>query len=207
MLSGDGKDWSQGTRTNQVESGAVCQSTRMLTRREMGSTVETWPGDWRNGPDVDSHAAAQTSPSPCCCSSYTFLFIKLVLLCLFCATAVSVTSDDRFFHPSPLCWPVLEMEALAYSREVSIAIYKVQRIAIQSIQGTWDALLAEEQTWLRMDLPTDSTSVSYLYPSSLSHVWFPEGVCFLMTHFEIITRVINLLTRFLLSERHPGCTE
>lgn len=92
--------------------------------------------------------------------------------CLFCTTAVSVASDGTLVHSSPLCWPVLEMEAGAYSCEVSIAISKVQRIAIQSIQGTWDELLAEEQTSLHTDLLTESTSLSYLYPSSLSQFWF-----------------------------------
>lgn len=54
------------------------------------------------------------------------------------------------------------MQGAAYSCEVSTAIYKVQRVAVQSIQGTWDALLAEEQTRLHTDLPIDSTSVSCL---------------------------------------------
>lgn len=118
----------------------------------------------------------------CSCANFThpfllqqvhILFNRLVLFWHFCATAVSVASDDTVFNVSPLCWPMLEMEAVAYSCDVSIAISKVQRIAVKSIWGTWSAFLAEEQTWLHMDLPIDSTSVSCLYPSSLSHLEFP----------------------------------
>lgn len=79
---------------------------------------------------------------------------------------MSVASEDMLFPPVPLCLPVSEGEAAACSCEVSTAIYKVQRIATQSIQDTWDVLLAEDQIWLHPDFPSDSASVSYLYPTS-----------------------------------------
>lgn len=77
------------------------------------------------------------------------------------------------------------METAPYLCEVSIAIDEVQRISIQRIQGPWNVLMAEEQTWLHTGVPTDSTSVPYLCPNSPSHLWFPQGVCFLMIRFEI----------------------
>lgn len=85
-----------------------------------------------------------------------FLVVRLVLFWLFCATAMSVASDGVLFPPSPLCSPVSEMEAVAYLCEVSTAIYKVQRIATQSIQDTKKSRYA----WI-------FPAIQYLYPISM----------------------------------------
>lgn len=95
MLSGSGKDWNQGSGIwNCVPEH------QDVDKKEMGSTVEPWPRDWRNGPDVGSHAAVQNSPSSSCYCNYTFFFIKLIWLSLFSATVAPVASDEVLSPPS-----------------------------------------------------------------------------------------------------------
>lgn len=71
MLSGNGKDWNQGSG-----NWRCVPEHQDVDKKEGGSTVEPWPSDWRNGPDVGSHAAVQNSPSSSCCCSYTFFSLS-----------------------------------------------------------------------------------------------------------------------------------
>lgn len=160
------------TSTREVETGAVCQSTRMLIRRKVGSTVETWPSDWRNGPDVGSHAAVQNSPSSSCCCSYTFFFIQVIWLSLFCASAVPVTSDDVLSLPSTVLNTIRDGSRSLLTWGLFSYFSGSERCYSEHL-GNFGCILGWVLNLVTCRFGHWFEGKLCLYPSSLSQVWFP----------------------------------
>lgn len=160
LLSGNGKDWNQGSGI-----WSCVPEHQDVDKKEMRGTVELWPSDWRNGPDVGSHAAVQNSPGFFCCSSYTFFFIKLIWLPLFCAPAVTGAgaADEVLCPPSTVLSIIRDGNSSLLTWGLFSYFSGSERCCSEHLEN-WDAFLGEEQAWLH---PL-TRPVSCLYPSSLS---------------------------------------
>lgn len=88
------------TETREVESGTVCQSTRMLIRRK-------WGVQWNHGQGTEGMDQMLVLMQLCrihqalpATATTHFFFIKLIWLSLFSATVAPVASDEVLSPPS-----------------------------------------------------------------------------------------------------------